>query len=110
MASPKTIAFNKGVEARSAAVRAQVSEEYAKTHPSKPRKSHRWVGRRTKGMPFSRMTLVDMTPGIPGRPALLQLAHPTRKTPGTRMRATPALLAVFFPSLPPQLTASMLGH
>lgn len=59
-------------------------------------------------MPYSRMMLKDVIPGAPGRRAVLYLRHPTR---GTMMKrqATTDLMRVFFPNLPPNLHASMLG-
>jgi len=77
--------------------------------PSPTPTSTKWLGR-TKGMPFSRMILRDVAPGSRGRPALLLLDHPTRKTGAKVRRATPALLDVFFPSIPDNFRASMLGH
>lgn len=74
-----------------------------------PLTSTRWIGR-TKGMPFSRMILRDTLPGSPGRPALLLLDHPTRNTGAQVKRATPALLDLFFPSLPDNFRSSMLGY
>lgn len=70
--------------------------------------SRRHMLRKTKGMPFSRCQLAATTPGAPGRPAILVLEHPTKGT----VHAKPAsrgLLAVFFPALPDNLAASMLG-
>lgn len=70
--------------------------------------SRRHMLRKTKGLPFSRCKLAAMTPGTPGRPAILVLEHPTKGTVHTKS-ATPGLMAVFFPALPDNLAASMLG-
>lgn len=109
MASPNTIRRNAEIEARAAEVRKRVQDEVAQSHPSKPRTSIRWMGRRTKGLPFSKTSLVGVKPSPgPGRPAMLTIAHPTRG--GRKVKpATPGLLAVFFPALPDNLRASMLG-
>lgn len=107
MASPNTIKVKTDIAARAAVVRAATEEKFAETHPSLPRKSHRWMGR-TKGLPFSRMVLKHIVHGVVGRPAQLVLTHPTRGSRAVRM-ATPDLLRVFFPSLPPEMSAAMLG-
>lgn len=73
------------------------------------RTSYRYVGNRTKGLPFSRCKLAAMTPGSPGRPAVLLLEHPTKGRAHAK-QATAELLQVFFPRLPENLAASMLGH
>lgn len=110
MASPKTLRVNAGIEARAAEVRKQAQEAVAQSHPSKPRTSVRWLGRRTKGLPFSRMKLVEVAPATGrGRPSIFAMKHPTRGG-GVRIRpATPLLVDVFFPALPENLRASMLG-
>ena len=108
MASMKTIMAKLGAEKRAEEVRKSVSEEYAKSHPSIPRNSSRWMGR-NKGLPFSRMLLKDTIPAQARRPAQLVLVHPTRNTSHVKL-ATPAMLAVFFPSIPENLAAIMLGH
>lgn len=108
MASPNTIRAKLGAQKRAEVTRKAVAEQYAKSHPSLPRKASRWIGR-NKGMPFSRMMLKDTVPALPGRPAMLVLVHPTRKTAWIKT-ATPALLSVFFPSIPDNLAAAMLGH
>ncbi|WP_191569126.1 hypothetical protein [Paracoccus yeei] len=110
MASINTLRVKEGIESRAAEVRKRVQEEVAKSHPSKPLTSVRWLGRRTKGLPFSRMKLVDVAPATGrGRPAIFALKHPTRGG-GVRIRpATPLLVDVFFPALPENLRASMLG-
>lgn len=107
MASPKTIKVKADIAARAAVVCQATEEKFAESHPSLPRKSHRWIGR-TKGLPFSRMVLKHIVHGVLGRPAQLVLTHPTRATKAVRM-ATPDLLRVFFPSLPPEMSAAMLG-
>lgn len=71
------------------------------------RTSIRWVGARTKGKDFSRCQLVD-TIEMRGGTALV-MSHPTRGKKHIR-RATPALLDVFFPSLPDNLRNHMLGR
>lgn len=109
MASPRTMGLNARLSASSAETRKRVAEEVAKSHPSKPRTSIRWLGRRTKGMPFSRMKLVEVMPSPgSGRPATFVLDHPTRKT-AHRKPATPQLVDVFFPSIPENLRRDMLG-
>lgn len=110
MPSLNTFRRNAEIEARSAEVQKRLQEEVAVSHPSKPRTSIRWMGRRTKGLPFSRMKLVAMTlsPGR-GRPAVLTLEHPTRGRRAVKP-ASPDLMGVFFPSLPENLRASMLGY
>jgi len=108
MASPKTVAARLGAEARAEATRQQVATEYAKTHPSLPLTSRRWSGR-TKGLPYSRFMLKDATPAVHGRASLLLLKHPTKRKAHIKV-ATPELLRVFFPSLPENLAAAMLGH
>jgi len=70
--------------------------------------STRWLGR-TKGQPYSRMMLKDTIPGRPGRPATLKLIHPTRRT-GRYIQATPRLVDLFFPAIPDNFRASMLGY
>lgn len=70
--------------------------------------SRRWIGRRTKGMPFSRLMLREVIANGYGRPATLVLKHPTRKTVHAR-KASSTLLAVFFPSIPENLRQAMLG-
>ena len=108
MASVSTIYVKLGVEMRAEATRKAMQEKVAETHPSKPKTSHKWVGR-TKGLPFSRTLLVDSIPAVTGAPALLTLAHPTRGRVHTKP-ATPDLLRVFFPAIPENLAAAMLGH
>lgn len=108
MASLNTIKAKLGAEMRAEKVRKAMQEEVAKTHPSLPKTSHKWVGR-TKGLPFSRTLLVGSVPALPGAPALLTLAHPTRGRVHQKA-ATPELLRVFFPSIPENLAAAMLGH
>lgn len=73
--------------------------------------SVRKLGRRTKGLPFSRCVLTDMTPFASAyrTPALLHLKHATRKTTHVK-QATPALLSVFFPALPPAMADALLGR
>jgi hypothetical protein len=97
----------KAVDERAAATRAAVEAEYAERgYGPVTRASTRWMGR-TKGLPFSRMKLVQVLHN-PGKPSMLVLRSYTRKT-GHIKQATPALLQQFFPSLPPQLSAQMLG-
>lgn len=109
MASPKTLSLNAALAERSAEVRKRIQDEVAQSHPSKPRTSIRWLGRRTKGMPFSRMKLVDVQPSAgPGRPAIFNMQHPTRNTTH-RKPATPPLVDLFFPAIPDNLRQSLLG-
>lgn len=68
--------------------------------------SKRFRGR-TKGLPYSRMSLAGMQMRD-GEPAILRLQHPTRGTTHVK-HATPELLRVFFPSLPDALYGPMLG-
>lgn len=72
--------------------------------------SRRWLARRTKGQPYGRVTLVDVTPGRRGVPAVFHVDHPTRRTARRTLVATPSLVDVFFPSVPDGLRASLLGH
>lgn len=108
MASPRTIKAKLEAENRSQVAQQEAVERYAKTHPSLPRTSRRWVGR-SKGIPFSKTLLIDTVAAQPGKPATLVLKHPTRGRVH-RKHATAALLSVFFPSLPENLAAAMLGH
>lgn len=107
MASPNTIARNKAIDERAAAVREEVAARYAKSHPSKPRTSSRWLGG-NKGLPFSRMVLKDTIPGTHGMPAHVVLHHPTRGGMVKKV-LTPDLMRVFFPSMPEPLARQMLG-
>jgi|TARA_R100000049_G_C1931718_1_gene75645 hypothetical protein len=110
MASPKTIRERLRVEKIAAEVQAECEARYAKTHPSLPRTSRRHMAG-TKGLPFSRCKLIDTTPAQPGKPAVFHLKHPTRGTGGVFTKtATPQLLRTFFPSLPDNLAAFMLGR
>ena len=74
-----------------------------------PRTGVRWMGRRTKGLPYSRMLVEKVVPGMNGLPGLIYAKHPTRKTGLKKLVATPAILETFMPSLPASLSASMLG-
>lgn len=76
------------------------------------RTSFRWIGRRTKGLPFSKCLLADMTPAPkPGTPATLTLKHPT-KGRVHRLHATPALVELFYPGINanPLLYSALLGN
>lgn len=96
------------VDARAAETRKRVEAEYAeKGYGPMPRT--RWLGRRTKGLPFSRMIAEKVVPGTHGMPGVIFARHPTRKTGIKKLAATPAVLEIFMPSLPGHLTAAMLG-
>ena len=98
------------VDARAAETRAAVEADYTERgYCPVMRTGVRWIGARTKGMPFSRHILKSMTLGQPGQPSVLSVEHPTK---GYRksLTATPALIALFYPSMPPHLQAVMLGH
>ena len=98
------------VDARAAETRKRVEAEYvAEGYGPKPRTSVRWIGRRTKGLPFSRMIAEKVVPGVQGMPGVIFARHPTRKTGIKKLTATPAVLEIFMPSLPGHLTAAMLG-
>ena len=98
------------VDARAAATRQRVEAEYAeKGYGPMPRTSFRWIGRRTKGLPFSRMVVKNVVPGVQGMPGVIVAAHPTKKRALKHLPATPAMLEIFMPSLPGHLTAAMLG-
>lgn len=108
MASPKTIAAKLGAEQRAEATRKALLERLAKTYPSLPRKSSRWIGR-TKGLPFSRCVLKRVIPLQHDQSSVFVLLQPTKGWVHKK-RATPELLRVFFPSLPENLAAAMLGN
>ena len=98
------------VDARAADIRQRVLEEHtAKGYGPMPRTGVRWMGRRTKGLPYSRMLVEKVVPGMNGLPGLIYAKHPTRKTGLKKLVATPAILETFMPSLPASLSASMLG-
>lgn len=111
---PKVIASHRErmaeVDARAAETRKRVLEQaIADGYGPMPRTSFRWVGRRTKGLPFSRMIAEKVVPGVQGLPGVIFARHPTRKRGITKLTATPAVLEIFMPSLPGSLTAAMLG-
>lgn len=98
------------VDARAAETRKRVEAEYAeKGYGPMPRTSYRWIGRRTKGLPFSRMIADRVVPGVQGVPGVIFARHPTRKRGIRKLTATPAVIEIFMPSLPGHLTAAMLG-
>lgn len=98
------------VDARAAETRKRVLEQaIADGYGPMPRTSYRWIGRRTKGLPFSRMVAEKVVPGTHGMPGVIFARHPTRKTGIKKLTATPAVLEIFMPSLPGHLTAAMLG-
>ncbi|MFC7704848.1 hypothetical protein ACFQXB_11640 [Plastorhodobacter daqingensis] len=107
MASPKTIALKERLAGNHAATLGRITKE--RGLGPVPRTSSRWMARRTKGLPYSRMQLIGTIPAQNGRPSILLLSHPTRKTSAAK-QATPQLLATFFPSLPPGLAQHMLGY
>ena len=63
---------------------------------------------RTKGPPFSRFKLLEVVPTAYNLPSVLVLKHPT-KGHVIRKRATEMLLHVFFPRLPDNLRAGLMG-
>lgn len=71
------------------------------------RTSRRHMGR-TKGEPFSKMTLVSITKSKSGVPAIFHVKSPTR---GTRqsIKATMNNITWFVKGLTPQMHLSMLG-
>lgn len=76
------------------------------------RTSIRHMNLRTKGMPYSRCLLADMRPSpMPGTPGVLKLKHPT-KGRVHYLKATPELLAVFYPGIQanPMLASVLLGN
>lgn len=98
------------VDARAEGTRKRVLEQaIADGYGPKPRTSYRWIGRRTKGLPYSRMIAEKVVPGTNGMPGVIFARHPTRKTEIKKLTATPAVLEIFMPSLPGHLTAAMLG-
>lgn len=98
------------VDARAAETRKRIEAEYAEQgYGPMPRTSYRWIGRRTKGLPFSRMIADKVVPGVQGMPGVIFARHPTRKRGIQELTATPAVLEIFMPSLPGHLTAAMLG-
>lgn len=105
MASPNTLMMKRRIEESATKIVAEIVAERAEF---KPRTSHRWMGR-TKGLPFSRMKLIDTIPQEPGKAALLVVDHPTRRRGRKNLTATPELLRVFYPSLPAPLADAMLG-
>ncbi len=98
------------VDARAAEVRQQMLEKaIADGYGPMPRTSFRWMGRRTKGPPYSRMIFVSAKPCLPGMRGSIEVRHPTRKTGNKTLTATDAILETFMPSLPSSLAAVMLG-
>lgn len=98
------------VDASAAETRQRVLEEaIADGYGPKPRTSFRWLGRRTKGLPFSRMVVERVIPGVQGMPGVIVARHPTKKRGLKKLPATQAMLEIFMPSLPGSLTAAMLG-
>lgn len=92
-------------------VRRAAERRASKPAPAdQPLTSIRWLGRRTKGQPFSRMKLEKVIPTPPGTPSIFVLSHPTKRRPVKHLHATPALMSVFFPSLPEKLAAFHLGQ
>lgn len=75
------------------------------------RTSIRHMGRRTKGRPYSRMTLQDIIPSDikTGRAAQFVLEHPTRRS-WTVKKATRELIDLFMPNLPENMVQGMLGR
>lgn len=71
--------------------------------------SYKRIGRRTKGMPYSRMVLDDVIVTPVGTPNIFALSHPTRKRAVKKLSATPDLVTTFFPSIPRDLAAFHLG-
>lgn len=111
---PKVIASHRErmaqVDARAAEKRKLVLEQaITDGYGPKSRTSVRWMGRRTKGLPFSRMIVEKVVPGVHGLPGVIFARHPTRKRGIKKIVATPAMLEIFMPSLPGSLTAAMLG-
>lgn len=98
------------VDARAAETRKRLEAEYAeKGYGPMPRTGIRWMGRRTKGLPYSRMVIDHVSPGMNGLPGIIHAKHPTRKRPIKDLVATPSILQTFMPSLPPGLAGAMLG-
>lgn len=98
------------VDAQASATRQRVLEEaIEKGYGPMPRTSVRWMGRRTKGLPFSRMIFVSSTPGFNGMRGSIIVRHPTKKRPLKTLTATDAVLETFMPSLPGSLAGAMLG-
>ena len=98
------------VDARAVETRKRVEAEFVeKGYGPKPRTSYRWIGRRTKGLPYSRMVIDHVSPGMNGLPGIIHAKHPTRKRPIKDLVATPEILQTFMPSLPPGLAGAMLG-
>lgn len=75
------------------------------------RTSYRYIGQRTKGLPYRRMTLRDVIPAniALGRPAIFMLKHPTRRTACAKP-ATRYLINLFMPNLPENMVQGMLGR
>lgn len=71
------------------------------------RKSARHIGR-TKCLPFSRMNLVKITPGQPGKPAIFHVQGYT-KNRGQDVKATPNNIDWFVRGITPEMRMAMLG-
>lgn len=98
------------VDARAAETRKRVEADYAENgYGPMPRTSYRWIGRRTKGLPYSRMVVKNVIPGMHGTPGVIVVRHPTKRRGLKVLPANATMLEIFMPSLPGSLTAAMLG-
>lgn len=73
------------------------------------RTSMRWIGR-TKGQPYSRQKLLRVIAAKPGAPARFVTASHTRGGAANTIIATAANIDWFFPSLPDNMRAALLGQ
>lgn len=95
---------------RAAEKRAALLEEYTeKGYGPVRRTSTRWMGVRTKGLPFSKCVVKNVIPGMQGTRGAIVVQSPTRRRGQHTLPATPENLRLFMPQLPPALTAAMLG-
>lgn len=111
MASPKTLALKRQLAENHAASLAKVTEELG-LGPV-PRKSHRWIGYRTKGMPYANCRVVDVVrPAESGRAAVVRIQHATRKTRRSIVALTPEMMPGLYPELSslPDMTNALLGR
>ena len=73
------------------------------------RTSIKWMGRKTKGLPYSRSKVISIVPSSSGRPARFFFGSHTRKS-FTHVEATPSIIDVVFPNLPENMKAAMMGR
>ena len=111
MASPRTLQLKRERAEKHAASLAAVAKELGlgPVH----RKSHRWIGIRTKGLPYSRCKVEDIVqPASPGNAAVVRISHPTRKSRRVIIQLTPKMIDGLYPglSINTDLTGALLGR